>query len=212
MVIVDMPKMFGFDRSSIEGGDPDVKTQYGKYGLFGRRFDYWLYPDGTHCGYKTLVTAKTGFFIGLPLAFWNACFYPAKELRDYLKPFPRRILPLTATGLIFGTTSCYSTALRGKDDCWNYLLAGATSGAVFGATINPGKIYGLPILAFAVFAGIYKYSKQCGIKWSLVGDKKWMNGDFDGVYNQPDHSIGKDFGPLTGYEEWNVPSEKSGRF
>lgn len=149
-------------------------------------------------------------FIGLPLAYFNACFYPAKQLLDFLKPFPRRILPCTATGAMFGVTSCYGAALRGKDDCWNYFLAGATSGAVFGATINPGKLYGVPILAFAVFAATYKYTKQLDVKWGIFNDKGWMSGDFDSCSYQPDHSVGPDFGRLTGYEEWNLPSEKSG--
>jgi len=207
-----MEKMFGFDRSSYDNGDPDVKMPGRfKYGLFGRNFDYWLYPDGTHCGYKTFISTKTGFFIGLPLAYFNACFYPAKQITDFLKPFPRRILPLTATGFIFGTAACYSTALRGKDDCWNYLFAGAASGAVFGATINPGTIYGLPILAFAVFAATYKYTKIIGVDWTIKSDKNWTTGDFDGISGMPDHSLGVDHGRLTGYEQWNVPSEKSGQ-
>lgn len=137
---VDLEKLFGWDNSSFEKGEPhDQPPSQELYGLHGRRFDYWLYPDGTNCGYKTLITTKTGFFI-----------------------------------------------------------------------VNPGKFYGGPIVGFAIMASLYKYSKQCGISWIPLNRKAYMTGDYDAVTYMPDHSVGKNYGPLTGHEDWNTPTEKSG--
>jgi len=211
---IDLHNAFGWDNSTRYKGDPQIQMPWDhQYGLVGRKFDYWLYPDGTNCAYKTFVTTKTGFFLGLPIAIFNwTNMGNAKAMVDFVKPFPKRILPLTAAGFIFGSSACYSAALRGKDDIWNYTFAGAAGGTVMAATMNPGKFHGGAIVFFAFAATLYKYSKLLGLRWLPGYRKMWMSGDFDGCSMMPDHSVGKEYGPLTGYEEWNIPSEKSGQW
>jgi len=105
------------------------------YGLLGSKFDYFKYPDGTHCLYKTFCATKFTTIGSMMVGTWEVLGTPktVNNWQEVALFYPKWVVPGFSTGFVWGATVCFLAFERKKDDEYNYLAGGAAAGMMLGA-------------------------------------------------------------------------------
>lgn len=136
-------------------------------------------PDGQDCGEKALETTKLAFKAG---SFWAIYEMVGRSQPATIGGIATRYMywtvPAVGLGITFAATGCVVGSMRGKDDFWNHMIAGASSAAVIGARYGPKNGFTWAIVLGGA-AGLCKYVKSCGYDIYNPTPKKQQLGTFD---------------------------------
>ncbi|GAV07458.1 hypothetical protein RvY_17288 [Ramazzottius varieornatus] len=133
--------------------------------------NFWWYryydtPEGEDCFHKTFYMSKWlftgGCGWGLVEAWFNRHLIAGgpRATGVILRALTHSAFPAAAVGATFGAVACMSSALRKKEDDWNYTVGGLAAGAVFGALIMKSVAHGSIVM---IFFGIGGYLKRTGM-------------------------------------------------
>jgi len=155
-----------------------------KYGLLGREFDYFKYPEGTHCIYKTFCTTKFTTLASVGWATWHVLGRStAKTWQETALYYPQFVVPGVATGFMWGATVCFMANERKKDDEYNYMAGGMASGAMLGACRGSYSVGGYAMLLGGFFSYAWKYWKQTTNNLPMIPDNVYPTyGEWDSVW------------------------------
>ncbi|XP_014680819.1 PREDICTED: NADH dehydrogenase [ubiquinone] 1 alpha subcomplex subunit 11-like [Priapulus caudatus] len=102
-----------------------------------RGYKYYDTPDGQDCFKKMGYTTKWATFAGFSWSIYDVYLWShPKGLVPTVARFAHFMLPAAAIGATFSAVTCLSHTYRKKNDAWNYILGGATSGSIIGAKLG----------------------------------------------------------------------------
>ncbi|XP_042877195.1 NADH dehydrogenase [ubiquinone] 1 alpha subcomplex subunit 11-like [Penaeus japonicus] len=141
---------------------------------------YSDHPDGKECFEKIWACTKYSGLLGLVVSTYDVLMFTKPQgYVPTLGAYVRSTVPLAGAGAAFAAVTCASTALRGKDDKYNYLLGGGSAGGIIGVAARSFRV-GVPVAFFlGAAAVIYKDSKENG--WELFPKITHRVGSFDHV-------------------------------